>query len=351
LRIAVDIRPQKEETHRVRFTCGGDQVDYPGNTTTPTADLPTVKILLNSTISTPGAKRLSIDLKDFYLNNKMPTLEYMWIPVWAIPQTIMDNYNLWPLVHNGFVLCSISKGMYGLPQAGRIAYEGLVDHLEPFGYHPAPHTPGLWLHKTLPTVFTLVVDDFLIKYMEIEHANHLVDALKTKYTISEDWQASLYIGLTINWDYEGDTVDISMPGYVEKALKRFQHPMPDEPEDAPSPEAPKYGSKVQFASPPDTTKPLDPARIERLREIIGTFLYLGRAVDCTMLVALGTLASQQANGTEETFAAVTQLLNYAATHPDPVSDSSVVTCSLKLPLTRRISLKQKREVVQVEIST
>jgi hypothetical protein len=319
LRIVVDIRPQKEETHRVRFTCGGDQVSYSGNVSTPTADIATVKILLNSTISTPGAKCLTTDMKDFYLNNPMPTLEYMWIPVWAIPKVIMDNYNLWPLVHNGQILCSISKGMYGLPQAGRIAYDALVTHLEPYGYYPAPHTAGLWLHKTLPTVFTLVVDDFLIKYMKLEHANHLVDALQSKYTTTEDWQASLYIGLTIDWDYEGGTVDISMPGYVDKALQRFQHPMPDEPEDAPSPwEPPKYGAKVQFAELPDISKPLDPARIKRLREIIGTFLYLGRAVDSTMLVALGTLASQQANGTEATFEAVTQLLNYAATHPDPV---------------------------------
>jgi hypothetical protein len=319
LRIVVDIRPQKEETHRVRFTCGGDKITYPGNVSTPTSDLTTIKTLLNSTISTKGAKCLSLDLKDFYLNNIMPCLEYMRIPLWAIPKIIMDNYNLWPLVHNGFVTCAIRKGMYGLPQAGRIAYDALVAHLESYGYYPAPHTPGLWLHKTRPTIFTLVVDDFLVKYMSLDDANHLISALKVKYTIAEDWQASLYTGLTIDWDYDNGTVDISMPGYIEKALKRFQHPFPSVPEDAPSPwEPPKYGAKVQFAELPDTTTPLTPAATKRLQEIIGTFLFIARAVDCTMLVALGTLASQQAHGTEATIEAVTQLLNYAATHPDPV---------------------------------
>jgi hypothetical protein len=177
----------------------------------------------------------------------------------------------------------------------------------------------VWLHKTLPTIFTLVVDDFLVKYLSQLDAQHLVDTLKAKYTISEDWQASLYTGLTIDWDYDNGTVDISMPGYVEKALKRFQHPAPAEPEDAPSPwELPKYGAKVQFAALPDTSKPLPPAEAKRIQEVVGTFLYLARAVDCTMLVALGTLASQQASGTEATIAAMTQLLNYAATHPDPV---------------------------------
>jgi hypothetical protein len=102
--------------------------------------------------------------------------------------------------------------MYGLPHAGRIAYEDLIMHLEPHGYYPAPHTPGLWLHKMLPTVFMLIVDDFLIKYMCVLDANHLLNALKTKYVLMEDWQASLYTSLTIDWNYDEGMVDISMPG-------------------------------------------------------------------------------------------------------------------------------------------
>jgi hypothetical protein len=49
----------------------------------------------------------------------------------------------------------------------------------------------------------------------------------------------------------------------------------------------------------------------RLQEVIGTFIYFVRAVDSTMLVALGTLASVQSTGT-------TQLLNYCATHLDAI---------------------------------
>jgi hypothetical protein len=46
------------------------------------------------------------------------------------------------------------------------------------------------------------------------------------------------------------------------------------------------------------------------------FLFYGRAIDCTMLVALGALASQQSNSTKATAKAITQLINYAAAHPD-----------------------------------
>ena len=89
----------------------------------------------------------------------------------------------------------IQKGMYGLPQAGNIANDKLKLHLAKFGYEPAPITPGLWRHQTCPLQFSLVVDDFGIKYERQEDITHLLDALKTIYNISEDWDGKLYYGL------------------------------------------------------------------------------------------------------------------------------------------------------------
>ena len=76
--------------------------------------------------------------------------------------------------------------MYGLPQAGKIANDKIKLHLAKFGYEPAPITPGLWSHKTCPLQFSLVVDDFGIKYERQEDITHLLDELKTIYKISED---------------------------------------------------------------------------------------------------------------------------------------------------------------------
>ena len=47
------------------------------NCRTPAANLLTVKLLLNSVISTPGAKFLGLDLKDFYLNIPMDRPEFL----------------------------------------------------------------------------------------------------------------------------------------------------------------------------------------------------------------------------------------------------------------------------------
>ena len=67
------------------------------------------------------------------------------------------------------------------------------------------------------------MDNFAIKYTSLKNAKHLLNALQAKYTISEDWKAKLYIGITLKWDYIKQTVDLSMLGYVAAALLRFRH--------------------------------------------------------------------------------------------------------------------------------
>ena len=66
-RIVTSYRAGKAEPNRTRLTVGGDRINYPDDCGTPTADLLTVKHLLNSVVSTPGAKFMTIDIKDFYL--------------------------------------------------------------------------------------------------------------------------------------------------------------------------------------------------------------------------------------------------------------------------------------------
>jgi hypothetical protein len=85
-RICCNYQPQKEEKHCVRLTIGGNWIDYPGNKSTLMANLTMAKLLIYSTISTPGAKFLGIDLAYFYLNTLMPNPEYMRLHLDIIPQ-------------------------------------------------------------------------------------------------------------------------------------------------------------------------------------------------------------------------------------------------------------------------
>jgi hypothetical protein len=318
-RIVATIRPQKTETHRVRLTVGGNLIDYPGDVSTPTADMTTAKILFNSVISTDDARFMCADMKDFYLNTPMARYEYMRLSILIIPQEIIDQYNLLPLVQDGWIYIEIRKGMYGLPQAGIIANQRLEKHLYKYGYKPTYLTPGLWRHESRPITFSLVVDDFGVKYVGQQHARHLLRALEDLYTVSTDWTGSLYCGLTLDWDYQNHTVDLSMPNYVSTALHKFQHPPPSRLQHAPHKwTRPVYGAKIQYAPDPDDTTLLPAAGTKRVQQIVGTLLYYARAVDSTMLVALNAISASQSKATETTAAAVVHLLDYAATHPDAI---------------------------------
>ena len=72
-----------------------------------------------------------------------------------------------------------------------------------------------------PIQLWLVVDDFGVKYVGEDHAQHLVNILRKHYDISEDWEGTKYIGLTLDWDYERREVHVSMPGYNSKAHKKM----------------------------------------------------------------------------------------------------------------------------------
>ena len=84
------------------------------------------------------------DIANFYLNNPMNRYEYMKIPLDIIPEEIIQQHNLRNLAHKGFVYMEIQKGMYGLPQSGKIANDKLKLNLVQFGYEPAPinHHPS-----------------------------------------------------------------------------------------------------------------------------------------------------------------------------------------------------------------
>jgi hypothetical protein len=87
--------------------------------------------------------------------------------------------------------------MYGLKQAVLLANQLLKTRSAPFVYYPARHTPGLWLHKTRPIAFSLIVDDFAVKYVSKQHADHLRNSLLQSYELTTDWEAKCYSGMSL----------------------------------------------------------------------------------------------------------------------------------------------------------
>ena len=60
---------------------GVDPINYPGNVTTRGADMKTIKLFLNSVVSTPDARFITAYIKNFCLNTEMERPEYMKIKI------------------------------------------------------------------------------------------------------------------------------------------------------------------------------------------------------------------------------------------------------------------------------
>ena len=253
------VRPEKAEQNRTRFVVGGDRINYPGDVATPTAEMLVAKTLFNSVISTRGARFMTMDISNFYLMTPLKRPEYIRIKLAEIPQEIIDEYKLMDkITPDGSIHIEANKGMYGLPQAGLLANELLEKRLNERGYRQSKLVPGLWKHDWRPVQFTLVVDDFGVKYVGEEHALHLKDTLEQNYKVTTDWTGNRYIGITLDWDYKRRQVHLSMPGYVAKALKQFQHTKAKKDQAAPYPCAKiNYGAKKQYTTQSLQSPPLD----------------------------------------------------------------------------------------------
>jgi hypothetical protein len=154
-----------------------------------------------------------------------------------------------------------------------------------------------------------------IKYVGKDNAHHLRNALLRHNEIATDWGGTVYSGMTLKWDYQQRTCDISMPGYVTNVLKKFQHDAPKHRQHTPSKYAtPVYGAKTQYATGDET--PLLSAKLFNIQNITGSVLYYAREVDPTVLMPLNDITTEQTKATEKTQTAVNQLLDYLATHPD-----------------------------------
>jgi hypothetical protein len=207
---------------------GGDRVHYPYNAGMPTADLLTIKLLINSIILTPGARFFTMDIKNFYLCTPMSRYEYMRLKLLDMPEDVIAHYKLLNIATpDGYVYCEICQGMYSLPQAGIIAQELLAKRLKEHGYSQSKTTPGLWKHKWHLAWFFLVVDNFGVKFIGKEHVQHLLQMVQKYYKCSFKPEGKKYCRLTIKWDYPGKKVHIAMPFYLKNAPKQFQHPPPD----------------------------------------------------------------------------------------------------------------------------
>ena len=89
----------------------------------------------------------------------------------------------------------------------------------------------------------------------MEDADNILNSLQVKYLITVDMEATLYIGIKLDWDYVNRTGTLSIPNYVLKPLHIFQHIQMDGKEYSPHICALiQYRQKIQYVDPLDAAE-------------------------------------------------------------------------------------------------
>ena len=252
-----------------------------------------------------------------YLMSLLPEAEFVRFRYDLIPPRIIEHYDLDSITVDGYVYARINRAWYGLRQSGKISHDDLVQHLAKHGYVRAGKTDGLFKHIVRDILFTLVVDDFGIKYTNKDDVLHLMKIMKEKYTFKVDFEAKQYIGIHLKWDYAKRELIYSMKGYVKQALTKLEHIVSTtRHQAAPSKMTrPDYGATVQYVYD-DNGEPLNEQRIKKIERTVGKFLYYARAIDVTMQHAINDIGATKTKGTTTTERAVQHFLDYAHCNAD-----------------------------------
>jgi hypothetical protein len=280
-----------------------------------------IKLLINSVFSQRNARLATMDLKNFYLNTPLYWLKYVCIKLADIPQEFIDKYKLNKLARDSWIFLEMCCGMCGLPQAGILPTTSSVTALPNLltTRQPPPLVSGATsgapscLHS-LST--TLPFNKF--QYIGNARLDHLCQALKKHYKVSEEMDGIRFASMTLKWNYSPNhakrSCRLSMLGYIYIVCTGYKHPMPTKCQLSPHKHRNIiFGQTTQLTHVDPYSPPLSTEGIKRIQGIIGTLLYSAHAVDNKLLATLSTLGSQQATATEATNIAMNQLLEYLAT--------------------------------------
>ena len=209
----------------------------------------------------------------------------MKLPLSVFPEHIKRQYNFENKAKNGYFYVKIRRSIYSLPQARKLANTDLKEHFTLYGYFEVAHTPVLWRHITRPIKFSLVVDDFGVKYVHKDDTNHFANSPKNAYQLAEDWTGGLYCGITLklNYNKRDRWLEISMPGYIKKQLSKYKHPTTKWPQHSPYPCTLKtYDKSAQDLIPTNNSPPSGQEGITHVQKVVGSILYYSRLVDSTL---------------------------------------------------------------------
>ena len=166
---------------KIRGAAGGDHVESEYENVSRATEPILVKAFLNAAVS-ENAYIMTIDLGKFFLHEQLPPEDkiFMKMTEEQIPDMTMKKHKLqWRVDKNGkrYVIFQCLKAIYGLPQANYLAYQGLKKNLTKHGYYETG-TKCLFRHESNGISFIVHVDDFAVKFKNLQDAKSLVKTLE-----------------------------------------------------------------------------------------------------------------------------------------------------------------------------
>ena len=162
-----------------------------------------VKCHLNAVVS-ENAHFGTLDITDYYLGADMPADDIQSLKIYLddYPSSLLDELGLSPFLQTDrynktFVYADIVKTVPGLKNSGLLSQNRLIRHLATCGYHQTA-TPMLFRHATRDISFTLVVDDFGIKYTALSDYNHLKSSLELLYKVTSSPIGTRCLGFDVD---------------------------------------------------------------------------------------------------------------------------------------------------------
>ena len=309
---------------KIRGAGGGDRVTTDTDNVSRSTEPILVKTFLNAAVS-EDAYIATIDLGKFFLHEKLPDTDMVFLKLTEtqVPKQTVDKYKLtWQTDKKGkkFIMLRCLKAIYGLPQANKLAYEGLKANLAKYGYYETS-TKCLFRHETKAISFIVHVDDFAVKVKKVEEVHELVQALtecgykvktnipfiNTEGRIKSEYKF-VYTGLTCVHNMKQRYMDLSLPDY-EQFLRR-QIPEHIKPRSTPgTPHPIQYGQKQQFVQT-DKSVSFSPEQLQRLQTMVGQYGWYAKQVAHDLLTAIAILSTHQSNPTEQTEQAMINIQGY-----------------------------------------
>eukprot|EP00804_Cyclotella_cryptica_P015468 CCRYP_008055-RA/>CCRYP_008055-RA protein AED:0.34 eAED:0.35 QI:0/0/0/0.75/0/0/4/0/483 len=305
--IAANYRPEKDDPYRIRLTVGGNRITYPGDCGTPTADMLTTKILLNSVISTKGARFMTIDIKDFYLNTPMVRPEYMRLKLSDIPDHIIKLYKLDKLVTtDGYAYVLIQKEC----TAGIIANNSLKKGWpsKATGKVPSHLVSGNTTGALSPSLYVLTTSCQICWHQTCTAPS--TNSQRTLRNVHKTGRVSVTSGSQSHGTIPSNKYNSPCQDTAKKPATVFTTLFPSNHSINPILIHPALMAPNNSLSTLQMTQHYSPTPTKpSSRKSSASSCTTHEAVDCTMLPALGSLATQQSAPTQNTMSKIHQFLD------------------------------------------